>query len=274
MLKRKITEDEIEESILSKNTETFYDATVNKKLKINNFHLRLLDENKLLFEWIINKKQYKNIVFDECEVDIFDFILACDDVNTFKEFLNDQEFCFYSILYHNACHCLEYYIKVKTFDYPSALRYIIEHECNQNIIQIIINNCPNLNQLLKAIPQKKTYLNLAIENQNLNFIKHLINKGAKFWNANEIIKTNLEQNFLISITKSINWIEACEKLSVTPKQELRSSCKTKKSDFSFFFLQLWYDLNYTQIIIEDWNFIPPIQLIVKDYLYIEKKCQI
>ncbi len=282
--------NEIEIAIKNKNKQDFYIATIEKKLLLTHHHFDLLDEANLLFDWI-DECHYKQIGF-LIQDDIFDFLFKYDDIENFKlHFDQNNTYHLYPLLFHNAKKCLKYYLApgnrlVGSFT-NSALIYAITHKCDLSIIKLLIkSNLVNINEI-KYYKKYKTCLDYAIKYQGVNMLVYLIQHGGKFWNASNSIQTQLEKQFLIRLTKTCNWLETSDQLSINHKR-LRESKKkhfrTKtdqylhektqlfiwdkfpRQKYSTLFKELWFFLVYSKIMEIDWNFIPPIKSIVYEYL--------
>ncbi len=290
MTKRLRDEDHIELAIHQLNQNDFYKATIGNKFVLTHYHFQLLDEKNLLFKWI-DEEHYKQVLF-ECKEDVLDFLFKYDDVENYKIYFDENNtYHLYSLLYHSATQCLFHYLspekRLFTNDqfFASALKYAMEHKTSLSTIQILVNSGMIL--LNKLVKKQKTCLDYAIKYQTMDVIKYLISKGAKFWNAKFVINTELEKQFLIEITNTSNWEEACKLLSISTKQ-LRSSHKKMNFEsltdlklhtdqnlfywgdekplvqYSNLFKELWHRKLYAS---RSWNFIPPIESIINEYLF-------
>ncbi len=280
MAKRIREDDLLFDSIIRKDKSIFYKLAIDEKFPIKDNHLELLELQNLLFEWI-NPETYKLIILD----DIFDFIFKYDDIENFiKHFDKNNTHHLYSLLYHNANKCLVHYLlpgnRLFASDgfFHSSLRYAIQHKCSLSIIKTLVeSNLIDINQTFK---KQKTCLDIAIKYQSMNVIQYLISKNAKFWNHTFTIKTQLEKDYLNSITTSSG-------LSLCPKQ-LRSSFHSRnfktnidyklhtliddelfdweneipQEQYSYLFKELFHAKFYKK---HSWNFIPVIESIVQEY---------
>ncbi len=81
---------------------------------------------------------------------------------------------------------------------------------------------------------KRTCLLDAIQFQTKDIVEELIYKGAKVWNAYKIFQTKLEQQFLIQVTKTLNWEDASRNLSLSSKilRNSKNNNVLNNTDFS------------------------------------------
>lgn len=264
MPKRKY-DDEIEEAIMLNDQQKFEKCSI----PINYGHISLMKRQKL--KWI-NKDNYTEFDYDICFIKQ-DFMFKFDDVDNYYPEQGD----FYYGKLHNAIQCLSKYIQNFPKDCFNLVYYVLEEQFinSKKILKILLNHV-NLNSMRNDFGKKNytTLLSRAILNQNLTTIQYLILNGAKFWDANAI-NTMLEQKFLIETTKSNNWKEASEKLSLCQRYNLRhkkkKSQRQESTKVSFLFYQLWHHSQYDTILQKDWNFPCSLHFIVKEYLYDSKK---
>ncbi len=270
--------DAILSAITNKNIRGFHYALIFNKLA--EVHLNELYK-KNLFCTHISKQLYESFDFPTKDI-IYKFIFKYDLDDLFDHLIIPScWFCRYLICKANAFKCLQKVLsKARPFVFYSTLRTCAIEDSNLEIVTYLWDNLTSRHKEMSR--RLFRFGRDCYSNQSVDVIEWLIENQINCKNINTIIKTELERQFLIQKTKSLNWEEASLKLSHESARQLRSkftnisdkllhtktsfpTILSSRKSYSFLFMQLYYAQQYERIL-KNLLGIKGIEWIIKEYL--------
>ncbi len=279
--KKTMVYDAILSAIANKNIKGFYYA-----LRFNELaevHLNELHKQNLFCEYI-SKSLYESFDFQTKDI-IYKFIFKYDLDDLFNHLVGSRDLfeweCRSLICKANAFKCLQKLLsKAHPWTFYAFLRKCAIQNSNLEIITYLWNNLTFRHKEMSRRLHK--FSSDCYTNQSIDVIEWLVENKFKCTNINTIIKTELERQFLIRKSRSLNWEEASLKLSHESTRQLRSKftnindklLHTKTSfptilssgkSYSFLFMQLYYAQQYERML-KNLLGIKGIEWIIQEYL--------